>query len=76
MDLFARPLPTFNIGGMQKVSSCIGFIFSVILYIFVIGYAMSKLVVFFGDGNPILSIYKVHNEYGLKDKVNLDDFGF
>ena len=76
MDLYAHPLPTFNIQGAQKVSSCDGFTFSAILYLLVLGYAVSRLVVVFGDGNPTYSTYKIESKYDLNEGVNLDDFGF
>lgn len=76
MDLYAHPLPTFNIQGAQKVSSCVGFTFSAILYLLVLGYAVSRLVVVFGDGNPTYSTYKIESKYDLNEGVNLDDFGF
>jgi len=76
LDLFARPLPRLNIDGVEKVSSCVGLIFSVILYVILMAITASRLVVLFGEGNPIVSQYKIESEYELLKKVNLDDFGF
>jgi hypothetical protein len=76
LDVFARPLPTLNIDGMQKVSSCVGLVFSVLLFTFVIGIATSRLTILFGTGNPIISSYEIESEYELHNKVNLHEFGF
>ena len=76
MDLFAQPLPTFNIEGVQKVSSCVGFITSVLLYTFMLGYLVSRLVILFGSGNPVLSDYTIDKQYPLDTKVNLDEYDF
>ena len=59
LDLFAQPLPTFNLDGQSRVSSCVGSIASTILYLLMFGYAVSRAVILFGDGNPVLSDYKI-----------------
>ena len=59
MDLFARPLPTFNIQGADKVSSCVGFSFSAALYLLILGFAVSRLAVVFGDGSPTIVTYQI-----------------
>jgi hypothetical protein len=38
--------------------------------------AASRLVILFGEGNPIVSAYTIESEYDLHHKINLDDFGF
>ena len=76
MDLFAHPLPTFNIQGATKVSSCLGFALSGCLYMVILGYAVSRLVVVFGDGNPTFSSYKIDSKFDMHEGVNLDEFGF
>lgn len=76
IDLFAHPLPTFNIQGKGKVSSCVGLSFSLALYLLILGYAVSRLVVVFGDGNPTFSTYKIESKYDLDHRVDLDEFGF
>ena len=58
------------------MSSCVGLAFSAILYLLVLGYATSRLLVLFGDGNPSFSTYEVESESSLEHKVNLDKFGF
>jgi hypothetical protein len=69
-------MPTFNIDGIQKVSSCVGLALSLLLYVVLIGIAASRAVVLFGDGNPILSTYTTESEYELDHSINLNDFGF
>ena len=76
MDLFARPLPTFNIQGAHKVSSCVGFSLSATLYLLILGYTACQLVVLFGDGNPTFSTYEIENELDLDHKINLNEYGF
>ena len=38
LDLFPAKVPTFNIQGMQHVSSFVGFAFSVVLYLILFGF--------------------------------------
>jgi hypothetical protein len=65
MDAFARPLPHFNIEGMEKVSSFVGLAFSLLMYLIILGYAASRIIILFGTGNPIISTYTVESEYEL-----------
>jgi hypothetical protein len=76
IDLFASPLPTFNIEGVQKVSSCFGFTSSVTLYLFVVGYVASRLLILFGNANPVISGYTIEGEHTLDHKVDLNEYGF
>ena len=76
IDLYANPLPTFNIQGATKVSSCVGLSFSATLYLLILGYATSRLLILFGDRNPTIVTYEIDSQNALKDKVDLDKFGF
>jgi len=76
LDAFARPLPTLNIEGMQKVSSCVGLVLSLVLYTIVLGIASSRMIILFGNGNPTISTYEIESEYELHHPVNMADFGF
>ena len=76
MDLFAYPLPTFNLQGATKVSSCVGLSFSVALYLLVFTFALGRLMIILGDGNPTFSTYEIDSEYELNHRVELDKFGF
>jgi hypothetical protein len=67
LDLFSRPLPTLNIDGVEKVSSCVGLTFSLILYVILMAIAASRLVILFGEGAPIVSQYKIDGEFELRD---------
>jgi hypothetical protein len=59
LDLFAYPLPTFNLAGNQKVSSCVGLACSIFLYTFILGFATSRLVILFVSRDPVLFDYKI-----------------
>ena len=41
-----------------------------------VGYAASRLVVLFGDGNPVYSTNIIEDKYDLGTKFDLDEFGF
>ena len=69
-------MPSFNFEGRKRVSSYVGFSFSVILYLCMVGYGASRFVILIGDGNPILSTYQVKNEYDLRKRIDLDEYGF
>jgi hypothetical protein len=76
VDLFAEKVPGFNFEGKTNVSSYVGLGFSVLLYLFMFGYATSRVAILLSDGNPIMSTYDIKSEYGLKQKIDLDDYGF
>ena len=53
-DMFAAPMPAFNIEGKTQVGSCVGFTLTVLLWVIMSGYTTSRL--YFFAVSPKMSI--------------------
>ena len=73
MDLFAEPVPNFNIRGKTKVSSVLGSILSAILLLIVLFYGANKFTFLLERRNPTISSYAERGAVTKNDKINLRD---
>ena len=76
MDIFATPVPRFNIEGATKISSSVGLTFTALSFMIILGISVSKIVILFHGGDPVISSYKINNMYRLDERENLDNFDF
>ena len=51
-DYFGEPIPNFNIEGATKLGSSIGLLFSIAMWLIIIGYASLKGIYLFSRYNP------------------------
>jgi hypothetical protein len=76
LDLFAAPMPTFNIEGLEKISTTVGFFFSILLFLIMGGYSASRVAFFVKGDRPDIQTFTIHNGFNLTELVDLKDFGF
>ena len=52
IDLFAAPMPKFNIEGHEKISTSVGYAFSILLFMTIGGYSASRFAFFLKGDRP------------------------
>lgn len=55
VDIFGKPIPSFNVGGKEKVTTVFGGMVTVAIMVFAVGYFASKLRSVIEQDNPILN---------------------
>ena len=75
LDLFAAPLPQFNVRGEQDVKTHIGGFVSLLMMTVTFIFAMMKLQNLFDFKNPAIAIFKQEIEAGQENSFEItDDF--
>ena len=69
-------MPKFNIEGQEKISTSVGFCFSILLFLILTGYAVSRVIILVKADRPDISTINIVNGLQLTELVDLDHFGF
>ena len=75
-DLFAAPMPQFNIDGLQKISTCVGFAFSALIFVIMVGFSASRFILLVKADRPDMQTYTIGNGLNITEPVDLAHFGF
>ena len=75
LDLFQKPLPSFNIRGKRQVSSFIGGVSSFFIALILIMYATVKFTDMMSRSNPNISRHIERDAIDPTEKFNLHDLG-
>ena len=58
-DMFAKPIPSFNLRGREAVSTRIGAFCSIIIAVVVFYYALLKSIKLYQRSNPTIASYDI-----------------
>ena len=75
MDLFRRPLPTFNVKGRDSVPSCAGGCVSLVAMAVVLVYALMKFQDLLTRNSPSVTSYVDRHSIDSDEHLNLFDAG-
>ena len=73
IDLFPRPMPSFNVRGRTAVSSYFGALLSFAIFFVMLIYGALKMIHLLSKHNPNLSTYTDYSYFDSKDVLNLRD---
>lgn len=74
LDLFAQPLPSFQIRGRSSIPSAFGVLMSVLFFATAFIYSSVKFIELSGRSNPNVSSFEEFNEVE-NEKFNFDQHG-
>ena len=72
IDMFARPIPGFNLKGVKQVNSILGSVCTLMIFFCLIIYASAKYFQLQERHNPNISTYDEVNFYKSEDPMNLN----
>ena len=76
IDMFARPMPGFNLKGVKSVNSLLGTICTLMIFLCLIIYASAKFVQLQSHHNPNISTHNEVKFYKSEDPINLNKVNF
>ena len=75
-DIFAHATPNFNIDGKEKIGTCVGFCFTLLLTALMVSYGSVCSYFFFAGTRPNISSYPIRNGRSVSEKINLKTYNF
>ena len=76
IDSFGKELPSFNIKGETHVNTVFGGIMTFNITLLAILYAFLKMNVLMNRMNPNISVTKVIDNFGMYERINMNEIGY